>query len=269
VAWEDPRSGATNARPFFVSDLPAVRQSSGNQTQAAAQTVPFPGLVNGRIRGAGVAAARDFYRFRLDKNQKVVLEVFSRRVGTPMDPEIALYDDKGNLLQVDDDARGRDCRIERDLPAGEFTVQVRDIDDRGGPEYPYCLLLTTLTPRFRLVATPDAPKLARGGTVTLTVKLEKEDGFDADVAVSVGGLPAGVSAAAPLVIPKGKTEGTLTLAASPDAPLGRARIEVTGTGTLGETTVKAAAARTTETYNIQGTAFQRDLLGPILFVAEK
>jgi hypothetical protein len=78
-----------------------------------------------------------------------------------------------------------------------------------------------------------------------------------------------VSAAAPVVIPKGKTEGTLTLTASPDAPVGPARIEVTGTGTLGETTVKAAAARTTETYNIQGTAFQRDLLGPILFVAEK
>lgn len=266
LSFTGPGGMATNARPFQVTNLPETMQTpdAPNRSRETAQAVPFPSIVNGRLEKEAV---RNYYKFTLDKAQKVVLEVYSRRIGTPMDAEIALYDAKGGLMQVDDDARGRDCRIERDLGPGEYAVAVRDVDDRGGPAFAYRLSLTPLRPNFRLIATPDAPKIERGGTVSLTVRVERVEGFAEEVVVTITGLPPGVTAA-PLTIPKDKPDGPLTLTAAAEAPLGPVRIEVIGSGKAGETTLKNAA-RTTETYNIQGTAFQRDLLGPILFVAEK
>ncbi len=260
-------AGTTNARPFHLSDLPDVRQTvtaPGNQTRETAQPVAVPCVVNGRLAKQGT---RDFYKFTVEKPQKLILEVFSRRVGTPMDPEILLYDAKNNLIQADDDARGRDCRIERDMVPGEYTLALRDVDDRGGDAFSYRLVLAPPAPRFRLIALPDAPKLARGQNLPLTVKIEREDGFDSEVAVTVEGLPAGVSASA-LTIAKDKSEGQITFTATNDAALGIARLSVVGAGKTGEKSLRAVA-RTQETYNIQGTAFQRDLIGPLLLITEK
>ena len=184
-----------------------------------------------------------------------------------MDPDLSLYDANGKILGGDDDSRGRDCRMERDLAAGTYTVRVRDIDDRGGIAYPYRLFIAPQQPRFRLVAIPDAPSIPTGASTVLTVRVERTDGFDGDVTVTVAGLPAGVTTAA-LVIPKGQQEGKLTLTAAAGAPLGPCRISVNGVGKSGEKELRAVA-RTSETYNIQGTAYQRDLLGPILLITAK
>ena len=256
--------GATNRRPFQVSDLPEVMQSAGNSNRKAAQDVAFPCVVNGRIEMNGL---RDFYRFRLDKPQHVALEVWSRRLGTPMDPDLSLYDANGKSVGNDDDSRGRDCRMERDLAAGTYTVRVRDIDDRGGIAFPYRLFIAPQQPRFHMVATPDAPAIPTGGSAVLTVKVERTDGFDGDVTVTVAGLPAGVTASV-LVIPKGQQEGKITITAAAGATLGPFRTFVNGVGKVGEIELHTVA-RTSETYNIQGTAYQRDLLGPILLITAK
>jgi hypothetical protein len=256
--------GTTNRRPFQVSDLQDVMQSAGNSSRETAQSVPFPCVIDGRIEKDGI---RDFYRFRLEKPQHVALEVWSRRLGTPMDPDLSLYDSTGKMLGSDDDSRGRDSRMERDLPAGEFGVRVRDIDDRGGFAFPYRLFIAPSQPRFHLVATPDAPTIARGGSVTLIVRAERTDGFDGDITVTVTGVPGGITAAT-LTIPKGQQEGKLTLSAATNAPMGPSRLTVVGTGNAGEKSIQAICS-TSETYNIQGTAYQRDLIGPILFIGGK
>jgi hypothetical protein len=263
VSFTGP-NGTTNSRPFQASDLPDAVQAPGNNSTASAQSVSYPCVVNGRIEKDGL---RDYYRFRLEKPAHVALEVWSRRLGTPMDPEVSLYDEKNKLVGSDDDSRGRDCRLERDLQAGEYTVRVRDIDDHGGIAYPYRLFIAPSQPSFQLVATPDAPVLPPGGSVALTVRVERTDGFDGDVAVTVSGLPAGVTATA-LMIPKGKQEGKLTLSAGAGAAAGPWRLRVVGIGKAGDKDLRAVAL-TQETYNIQGTAYQRDLLGPILLVAGK
>jgi hypothetical protein len=189
------------------------------------------------------------------------------RLGTPMDPDLSLYDATGKILGSDDDSRGRDSRMERDLPAGEFTVRVRDIDDRGGIAFPYRLFIAPSQPRLHLVVTPDDATVPRGGSAMLTVRVERTDGFDGDVIVTVTGVPAGVTASA-LIVPKGQQEGKLTLTAAADAAMGPARLTVAGTGKAGKQSIYAVASAS-ETYNIQGTAYQRDLVGPILLTGAK
>ncbi len=256
--------GTTNPRPFQVSDLPDALQNPTNHSLESAQSVSFPCVVSGKIEHDGV---HDYYRFHLAKPQHVALEIWSRRLGTPMDSEILLYDSTGKVIADNDDARDRDSRLERDLAAGDFTVRVRDIDNRGGPAYPYRLFIAPPQPRFELVATPDAPTVPIGGSTTLTVRVKRTDGFDGDVSVSVSDLPPGVTASA-LNIPKGKTEGTVSLSAAVGAPSGPLRIRVFGVGKAGERELDSTA-RTAETYNIQGTAYQRDLIGPIAWIGQK
>jgi hypothetical protein len=256
--------GSTNARPFQPGDLPETMQTPGNTSLEKAQAVPFPGVVNGRF---SVGTVRDHYRFHVDgKSQVVVLEVFSRRLGTPADPEILLYDAKGKFLQRDDDGRGQDCWISRELGPGDYTVVVRELQDRGGPEYGYRLSIAPPVPALVVTATPDAPLVHRGKTAPLKVKITREYGWDEDVTVTLDALPPGLSAA-PVTIPKGKTEADLTLTAAPDAPPGPIRLRLVGSASVGGRAVRATA-RASETYNIQGTAFQRDVTGPIAFITD-
>jgi hypothetical protein len=153
------------------------------------------------------------------------------------------------------------------LEAGDYTIRVRDVDDRGGPAFPYRLMLAVTQPRLRVRALPDAPKIARGASLKLDIHLDREDGFDGEVTVSGDRLPAGIAATS-VTIPKDKQDGQITLTAAADAPLGPVGLTILGVGKSGQRTLKVIA-RTEETYNIQGTAFQRELIGPILLITAK
>jgi hypothetical protein len=263
VAWSGP-NGTTNARPFQVSDLPDVLQQTPNQTRETAQPVSFPCVVNGRLEKDG---ARDYYRFHIDKKRPVALDLWSRRVGTPLDSELVLYNAKGDVIRTDDDARGRDSRIETELDQGDYVIRVRDVDDRGGLAFPYRLVLAETQPRLRVRALPDAPALKPGGSLKLDIHIDREDGFNGEVAITAEQLPPGVTATT-VTIPKDKQDGQITLTASATVQTGPVRLQISGTGKSGAHTLKAVA-RTEETYNIQGTAFQRELIGPILLITAK
>lgn len=256
--------GATNARPFQMDDLPEIlKADAGAASLEKAQVVPFPCVVNGRL---APDRPQDFYRFRLETKQNVVMEVFSRRLGTPMDAEMTLYNGTGSAMQGDDDGRGGDCWISRELTPGEYVVAVRDLQDRSGPAYAYRLSLAPPRPTLAVLVTPDAPRLVRGKPTTLKVKVTREYGWDEDVTISLETPPTGITAA-PVTIAKGKTEGDLVITTEPGAALGATRLSFVGTATAGGRALRSPS-RTTETYNIQGTAFQRDLIGPIGFVTE-
>jgi hypothetical protein len=260
-------NGVLNTRPFQLSDLTETLQVPGNNAREKAQKVPMETVVNGRT----TAGKLDFYTFTVATKGTVQLEVFARRLGTPVDSEILLYNAQGGLMQSDDDGRsiegrGGDSWILRQLDPGDYTVGIRDIYDRGGAEYAYRLWVCTPVPSLNVLTTPESPTVKRGEKTELTVRLTREYGWDADVAVTLENVPAGIIAA-PLTIAKGQTEGKLTLSTAPNAPLGVVQLRIIATAKVGEHTV-TALSKTTETYNNQGTAFQRELTGPLLFVRE-
>jgi pseudomonalisin len=83
-----------------------------------------------------------------------------------------------------------------------------------------------------VTATPAAAALARGGTLAITVKTTGVDGFNAAVALTVSGLPAGVTGkfAPTSVAAPGSGTSVLTLTAAKTATLGAAKIQVTASG---------------------------------------
>lgn len=81
-----------NSRTVVVEDGPQITESEGNDAPDKAQTIAAPGGVSARI---GRDGDTDHFRFNAKKGQTWIVEVFGRRLGTPIDPIIEILDAKG------------------------------------------------------------------------------------------------------------------------------------------------------------------------------
>lgn len=131
--------GTSNVRLLMVDDLPSVNRSGANTSREAAQVIPLPCAVDGNCN----PEQTDFYKFTVPTAQRVSLEVVARRLGSPLDPVMRLFDASGRQLGRSDDEPGipADCRLALDLAAGDYVVEVRDIRYQGGGSHRYRLRL--------------------------------------------------------------------------------------------------------------------------------
>lgn len=81
-----------NRRSVVFGDGDQHVESSDNDLPDRAEPIPVPGGVSGRIERAGDV---DLYRFQARKGNRVILEVFGRRLGTSIDPVLEVLDDQG------------------------------------------------------------------------------------------------------------------------------------------------------------------------------
>jgi len=126
--------GVTDPILLMVDDLASVADDGKNQAVAQAQLLTLPVAVDGVSDGSRF----DYYKFAGQAGQRVAVEVFAARLGQDFDPVIRLLDAAGKELAVADDdaAAGADCRLGLTLPAaGEYFVEVRDNQFRGGGRY--------------------------------------------------------------------------------------------------------------------------------------
>jgi hypothetical protein len=85
----------------------------------------------------------------------------------------------------------------------------------------------TETPELTVTATPETVTLPKGGTVEITLKVERKEGSKGKIPLAVLGLPPGVTATAP-DIPEDKPEGKITLKTEDRASPGEIEIVVAG-----------------------------------------
>ncbi len=255
-------AGWTNGLPFAVGDLPEVVEREPNDRREQAMPITPPVTINGRLDHPGDV---DSYRLKVTKGQRLVMEVLASRAESPMDSFLRLWDADGNVVEENDDARDRDSRLERTFDSDDTLVlQVRDLDERGGDSFVYRLSIAPPRPDFTLTATPDKPMIGTGGTAALDIKVDRVDGFEGEVTVNVADLPPGL-VASQAVIRKRQERGRLTVTAAEGMPIQVMALHVVGKATIAGHEEQRRAG-TEETYNIQGTAFTRDLIGPIATV---
>ena len=53
----------------------------------------------------------DYFKFPAKKGQTFTIRVHARSIRSPLDPVLAVYDDKGKSLGYNDDADGRPFRL--------------------------------------------------------------------------------------------------------------------------------------------------------------
>jgi len=240
---------STNPFAYIVDTLPEHKEKEPNNTNADAQAIKLPIIVNGRIEEKTDA---DVFRFDGRKGDRVVAEVMARRLYSPLDSLLTLTDSTGKVVAWNDDFEDKgvgwcthhaDSYLAAELPAdGSYCVAVSDAQHEGGPAWAYCLRVSAPRPDFALRVTPSSINIPASRIAPICVHALRKDGFSGEIEVVLKNAPSGFVLSGGR-IPAGKDCVRMTLSMSgpgtPDSiPLaleGRAVID-------GETAIRPVVA---------------------------
>lgn len=130
--------------------------------------------------------------------------------GMPVVPLYYRNDDGGPGL-------GSDSQILFDVPSdGRYVVRIRDIRNLSGDDLFYRLVVRSRHEDFRISLDPENPNIPRGGSLPVTVTLDRLENFNGPVDIRIEGLPEGITAT-PTRIGPDLFSAVLTLTASETA----------------------------------------------------
>ncbi|MCY2996238.1 MAG: hypothetical protein NTY19_51565 [Planctomycetota bacterium] len=208
----------SNTLPLSVDTLPECLEKEPNDSAPTAQAVTLPVIVNGRIDRPD---DWDVFRFEGRAGQEIVAEVSARRLESPLDSILELFDAAGGRLAFNDDHEDKfddlrthhaDSLIRVTLPkAGIYNVRLGDAQRHGGPEYAYRLRLSGPRPAFELRVAPSCINAITWRLNPIAVYALRKDGFNGDIALRFQDDPFGVALSGG-VVPEGQDQIRLTLA---------------------------------------------------------
>ena len=233
----------SNALPFAAGDLPEITETEPNQTLETANRIEVPATVNGRIGSGGDV---DYFVFSAKARETLVMEVLARRLDSPLDSILTLFNSKGQQILENDDTVDRseglvthhaDSHLTYTFPAdGDYYLRIADVEDKGGDEYAYRLSVAPPRPDYLLRLRPDNPRVPQGGTAMFTVMAFRRGGFNGEIKVATSGLPEGFVLPGE-VIPKGANEARMIISAPLSAPIGLLSPKIVGTARIGDNDV--------------------------------
>ena len=221
-------AGPANPITVYFARGPVIAEVEPNDLPAQAQKITLPCEYVGQFYPQRDG---DWVQFDAKKGESWYIEVASHQLGLESDPFFALYrvtkNEKGeevvsDIAQVDDTPDrqtkiGTDFDTSTDDPSYKFTVPddgtyrlfLRDQvgSGRKNPSFVYRLMIHPAEPDFRMLAqaivpgnpqqnqnTPLLPSVVRkGGTTAVGVLIDRRDEFTGDIAITVEGLPPGVT----------------------------------------------------------------------------
>jgi hypothetical protein len=254
--------GVSNPMLVTFTRSPLIAEAEPNDAPERAQKLAVPCEVAGRIDRRH---DRDWYSFAAKKGEVLLIDLVSDRLGAQTDMKLLLRNvaAKSDIVELDDApprtldvmtlkffARSEDPATYRFVaPAdGEYQVMVTSQTAAvlWGPRCFYRLRIAPEQPTFALVVMPgdhtrpDGVTLPQGGHIDLVVLPLREDGFNGDIALSVEGLPKGVTCV-PQAVGAGQRAGALVLSAAADAAPWVGEIKVKGTALIkGQAVVREA-----------------------------
>ncbi|WP_165227018.1 PPC domain-containing protein [Aquisphaera insulae] len=224
---------ASNPMPFAIDNLPEILEgeaqggatSSSPAGSEAPRKLTMPVIVNGRIERPG---DRDVFEFQGHVGDQVVAEVVARRLDSPLDSVLTLFDPSGKILARNDDredlgaginTHNADSFILQELPAdGTYRLLLEDAAKGGGEAYGYRLRVSPPRPDFSLRLVPSSLAMRSKGEASITVHAIRTDGFIGHIDLRLATTTAGFTAA-PAMLAAGQAKAPMpvktTLTATP------------------------------------------------------
>jgi len=269
-AQPQPQTQTVSAMSWPPADLAAnaaTKEVEPNNKDA--QKITLPCDIAGAFYPA---ADVDTFEFTAKKGETWWVEVASERLGLNTDPFVLVqqvkdgkFTDVAELYDIAPPMKVTSNGYSYDGPPydagspdvmgkfetkedGTYRLQVRDLfgGTRTDANNIYRLIVRQATPDFALAAWAVHMTLRNGDRASLSkpmalrqgdarafeVAVQRRDGFDGEIEISMENLPQGVSAAG-LKIGKGKTYGHLILTAADNAPRGFSLAKITGKAVIG------------------------------------
>lgn len=114
--------------------------------------------MNGIIAKDGDAA---WFKFLAKKGEPLDVNVYARRLRSPLDSVLEIFDAKGVSVAANDDGAGVDSVV-KFAPAadGEYLLKISDQIHQGGPDYVYRVEITPQEPAVAV----SIPQVARNNS---------------------------------------------------------------------------------------------------------
>ena len=230
------RDGLFSPSPNWirVSDFDNVLEVEPNngRNDATKTDQKLPLAFNGIIEKSGDS---DYFRFEARKGQNFTIRVHARSIRSPLDPVLAIYDDKGKSLGYNDDAQGRlDSSLKfKPNKDGHYFIRITDHLKKGSPRHVYRVEITASKPSLsiqipRFDRDSQARKVIpvpRGNRYATLINVTRE-GFGGDLIFQAPDLPQGVRLIAE-TMPADVSTFPVVFEANLDAPIGGALIDLT------------------------------------------
>lgn len=237
IAFELPEQ-TLNPVPVLVHTNPSVLETSAaNDEPATAQLVELPVTINGRMEKK---ADLDYYRFSAKKGERFTFEVHARRYQSSLDPTLRILTEKERRLSENDDLRDgvhtyADSRIENwQVPAdGDYLLEVRDLQLRGGNSFVYALTAEVAEPNFELYVDTDKSQLTPGNAAVVFVRADRKNGFQEPIQLQVENLPPGVSAECSTILPD-QQDGVIIFSCPADTKPIASNLHIFGVASLSD-----------------------------------
>jgi hypothetical protein len=188
----------SNHVSFKVDTIPECHKRPGANSPTNAQYVTLPMIINGHIDQPGDV---DVFRFDGRAGDKIVAEVYARRLDSPLDSVLKLTDAAGKQVAFNDDHEDKgsglnthhaDSYITATLPAsGAYFLHLWDAQQKGGWAYSYRLRISPPRPDFELRAAPSSISVRQWNSATIGVYALRRDGFSNTISVTAKNLPDG------------------------------------------------------------------------------
>jgi len=235
----------SNSVTYAVDTLPECNEAESNNTPEEAQLIELPKIINGRIAESGDV---DMFRFDGRAGDKIVAEVYGRRLNSPLDSLLRLTDSSGKVLEWNDDHVLKDSHLHKDvmglithhadsyllaeLPKdGTYYVQLTDTQHHGGGAYGYRLRIAPAQGDFALRVTPSSIGMRAGGTAAIWVHALRKDGFNGQINVVLKDAPAGFELCGGR-IPAGRDRIRVTLTVPAKAPAEPVALQLEGRASI-------------------------------------
>jgi hypothetical protein len=221
-----------------VSDFPNVVATSDNHDRehATVTDLQLPLAFDGIIAQKN---QESWFRFKAAKGANLEMNVYARRLRSPMDPVLDVFDATGKSLASNDDSVGADSSLK--FTASETTnyfVRVRDTLHEGGRDFTFRVEIAPTQPSLAI----KIPEVSRNDTQSrqfiivprgnrfATLISAKRSNFGGDLNFHVADLPTGVTMNMDRMS-QNMDSMPLVFEAAPDAPIAGKLLDLTATGT--------------------------------------
>lgn len=163
VAWQAANAnGATARGVFYVSQYPISVETKRKKGSEVPVLPTLPTVVAGQVQKIEEV---DRYRFSVPQTGPVTVQIFAKRLNSPLHAILEIRDRAGNMLAEVADTEHRDPALTIAAQAGEeYTVSLYDLDFRGDRSFTYLLECVA---RPQVVAAMPA-SVKRGESASLT-----------------------------------------------------------------------------------------------------
>jgi hypothetical protein len=224
-----------------VSAFSNVLESEPNneRTQATAASIEPPLAFNGII---GEKGDIDWFQFKAVKGQVFDVHVYARRIRSPLDSVLQIFNAAGNRIAQNVDSAGSDSYLRFTAPEdGDYFITVNDHLGRGGPDYVYRVELSLVEPSLFLNIPPVARNdtqsrqaivVPRGNRFATLISARRNE-FGGDVGIQIEDLPPGIILHAGTMAASQNTF-PVVFEAAPDAAIAGRLLDVSGFRVEGE-----------------------------------